>query len=66
MKPRNHPSSSAHYTPTGPEIGKTITYLLRSNQEPIRVLRALVQSKLEDILDVIVEDDKIKSIIFAY
>jgi len=66
MKPTNHPASSAHQIPKGAEVGKTITYILRSNHETIKVLRALVQSRIEEILDIIVEDKEMRGIVFAH
>lgn len=66
MKPTNHPASSAHQIPKGAEVGKTLSYILRSNQETIKVLRALVQSQIENILDLVVEDKEMRGIVFAY
>jgi hypothetical protein len=66
MNSSNHPRSSAHYIPQGSEIGKTMSYVLRSNHPTVQVLRALVQGQLENILDVVAEDRNMRAMVFAY
>jgi len=66
MKPNTHPDSSVNQIPSGPDVGRTISYVLRSNQPTIRVLRKLVQEQFENILDVTTEDVNMRGTIFAY